>query len=110
MYKLKCALRLVCVCDHAVFVGGRKKLWEAISVACTFCAFTGTVFFHVFLKFKRGMPAVSFMTTQMRVYTLRIYSAVILVLAINSLKMKQIFNFFFVFAVVERLCAELMSK
>ena len=75
-----------------------KNLWEAISVACTACIYTGTVFFHVFLKFKRGMAAVCSMTTPMRVYrpTLRIYSAVILVLAIGSLKMKQTFDFFFV--------------
>ena len=42
------------------------------------------------------MAAVCSMTTLMRVYTLRIYSAVILVLAIGSLKMKQTFDFFFV--------------
>ena len=67
-------------------------------------------FFHVFLKFKKGMSAVSSMTTPRRVYTLRIYSVVILVLAVNSFKMKEIFELFICFAVVERLCAELMSK
>ena len=59
---------------------------------CFCITYTGAVFFYVFLKFKRGMPAVSSMTTPLRVYRpmLRIYSAVILVLAINSLTMKQI--------------------
>ena len=59
---------------------------------CFYITYTGAVFFYVFLKFKRGMPAVSSMTTPLRVYRpmLRIYSAVILVLAINSLTMKQI--------------------
>ena len=55
---------------------------------------TGAVFFHVFLKFKRGMPTVSSMTTPLRVCMLQIYSAVTLVLAINSLKMKQMVDFF----------------
>ena len=55
------------------------------------------------------MPAVSSMTTPLRVCMLRIYSAVILVLAITSLKMKQMVDFF-CFAVVERLRAELISK
>ena len=50
-------------------------------------------FFHVFLKLKSGMPAVSSMTTSLRVM-LRIYSAVIFVPAINSLKMKQMVDFF----------------
>ena len=66
-------------------------------------------FFHVSLKFKRGTPAVSSMTSPLRVCMLRIYSAVILALAINSLKIKQMVNFF-CFAVVERLRAELISK
>ena len=70
---------------------------------------TGTVFFYVFLKFKRGMPAVCSMTMPLRIYMLRIYSAVILVLAIISSKMKQMIDFF-CFAVVERLRAELISK
>ena len=55
------------------------------------------------------MPAVSSMTAPLRVCMLRIYSAVILVLAINSLKMKQMVNCF-CFAVVEQLRAELISK
>ena len=63
-----------------------KNLWEAMSIACTVCIYTGAVFFHVFLNFKRGIPAVSSMTTPLRVDMLQIYSAVILVLVINSLK------------------------
>ena len=63
----------------------------------------------MFLKFKRGMPAVSSMTTPLRVYMLRICSVVILVLTINSLKMKQMVDFF-CFAVVEQLRAEFISK
>ena len=55
------------------------------------------------------MPAVSSTTTPLRVYVLRIYSAAILVLAINSRKMKEMVDFF-CFAVVERLRAELISK
>ena len=51
-------------------------------------------FYHVFPKFKRSMPAVSSMATPLRVYMLRIYSAVILGLAINSLNMKQLVVFF----------------
>ena len=39
-----------------------------------------------------------------------IYSAVIFVLAIHSLKMKQNVELFFCFAVVEQLSAELISK
>ena len=87
----------VCVCDHAVFVEDRKKFVVAMSVVCTACTYrpTGAVFFFLlFLKFKKGMPAVSSMATPLRVYMLRIYSAAILVLAINSLKMKQIADFF----------------
>ena len=51
---------------------------------------------HIFshLKFKRGMPAVSSMTTPLRVYMLLIYSVVILVLVMNALKMKQMVDFF----------------
>ena len=70
--------------------------------------YTGAVFFHLFLKFKRGMPAVSFLTTPLRVYVLRIYRAVILVLAINSLKMKMID--FFSSAVAERLRGRTVIK
>ena len=84
-------------------------LWEAMSVVCTICIYTGAVFFHVFLKFKRGMPAVSSMTTPLRVHMLWIYSVVILVLTITSLKTKQMIDFF-CSAVVERLRAELISK
>ena len=60
-----------------------------MSVVRTACLSTG-VFFHVFLKFKRGMLAVSSMTTPLRAYMFRIDSAVILVLAVNSSKMEQI--------------------
>ena len=52
---------------------------------------------------------VSCMTIPLRVHMLRINSVVILVLTINSLKMKQMIDFF-CFAVVERLRAELISK
>ena len=76
-----------CVCNHAVFVGGRKKFVEAMNVVCTACIYTGAVFFHLFPKIKRGMDAVSSVATQLHVYMLRTCSAVILVLAINSLKM-----------------------
>ena len=41
-----------CVCDHAAFVGGRKKFVGAMSVACTACIILEPYFFHVFLKFK----------------------------------------------------------
>ena len=52
-------------------------------------------FFHVFLKFKRGMPTVSSMTTLLHVYILGIYSAVINpFVGYNSLKMKQMVDFF----------------
>ena len=43
-----------------------------------------------------GMPAVSAMTMPLRVYMLRIYSATIFVLTINSRKMKEMVDFFFV--------------
>ena len=56
-----------------------------MSVVCTDCIYTGAVFFRVFPKFERDMPAVSSMTAPLRVM-LRIYSAVVLVLAINSTK------------------------
>ena len=49
------------------------------------------------------------MTASLRVHMLRIYSVVILVLTIKSLKMKQMVVFF-CFAVVERLRAELIPK
>ena len=55
------------------------------------------------------MLVVSSMTTPLRVRMLRIYSVVILVLTTNSLKIKQMVDFFR-FAVVERLRAELISK
>ena len=66
-----------------------KNLWEAMSVECTACIYDGSVFFYVFLKYKRGMPAVSSMTTPLRVHNYAsnlIYSVVILVLAINPFK------------------------
>ena len=73
-----------------------KNLWEAMSVVCTTCIYTGAraVFSHAFLKFKKGMPPVSSVTMPLRVNMLRIYSAVILVLAINSLKTNQMAEFF----------------
>ena len=37
-------------------------LCEAMSVVCTACFYTGAVSFHVFPKFKRGIPAVTSMT------------------------------------------------
>ena len=80
-----------------------KRLWYAALV------YTGAVFFHVFLKFKRGMLTVSSMTAPLREHMLRIYSAVILELAIKSLKMKQMVDCF-CFAVVEWLRAELIPK
>ena len=80
-----------------------------MSVVCSTCICIGAVFFHVFLKFKRGMLAVSSMTMLLRVHMLQIYSVVILVLTIKSLKMKQMVDFF-CFAVVKRLRAELISK
>ena len=71
-----------------------KNLWEAMSKVCTACIYTRAVFFHVFPKIKMGMAAVSSTATPLRVYMPRIYSAVILVLAINLLKMKQGFFLF----------------
>ena len=44
-----------------------KHLWEVMSVVCTACIYSGAVFFHMFPKFKRGMLAVVFMTTPLRV-------------------------------------------
>ena len=64
-------------------------------------------FFHVFQKFKRGMPDDSSMTMPLRAYMLRTYNAVILVLAINSIKMKQMGDFYCL-AVAERTRAELI--
>ena len=40
------------------------------------------------------MPAVISMTTPLRVHMFRIYSVVILVLTMNSLKVKQMVDFF----------------
>ena len=80
-----------------------------MSVVCTACIYTRAVFFHLFSKIKRGMAAVSSVATPLREYMLRTYSAVILVLAINSLKMKQMVDFF-CFAVVERLRVGMISK
>ena len=86
----------MCVCDPAVFVGGRNKFvgGHECSMHCLHILYTRAVFYHVLPKFKRGIPSVSFVTTPVRVYMLRIYSAVILVLAINSLKIKQMVDFF----------------
>ena len=86
-HKRKCALSLVCLCNHAVFAGDRKKLVGVLSVVCTAYYILEPYFFHAFLKFKWVMPAVSSMTTPLRVYMLRIYGAAAFVLAINSLKM-----------------------
>ena len=63
----------------------------------------------MFLKFKRGMPVVSsYATMHARMHNmLPICSAVILALAINSLKMEEMVDFF-CFAVVEGLRAELI--
>ena len=80
-----------------------------MSVVRTACYVREAYFLPAFLKFKRGMPAVSSMTAPLREYVLRIYCAVILALAINSRKIKK-WLFFFCFAVVERLRAELISK
>ena len=66
-----------------------KNLWEAMSLVCTACIYTGAVFFHLFAKIKRNMAAITSVATSLRVSMLRTYSAAILVLAINSLKMKQ---------------------
>ena len=100
----------MCVCDHVVFVGGRKKSEGGHECSMyRLCIYTGAVFFHVLLKFKMGMPVTTSTTTPLCAYMLRIHSAVILVPAINSLKMKQMIVFF-CFAVVERLHAELISK
>ena len=46
-------------CDHAVFVGGRKTLAGGHECNVLVGLYTEAVFFHVFLKFKRGMLAVS---------------------------------------------------
>ena len=68
-----------------------KNLSKVKSVVRTACYVREPYFLHAFLKFKRGISAVNSMTTPVREYMLRIYSAVILVLAINSRKMKEIF-------------------
>ena len=84
------------VCDHAVIVGGRKTLvgGHECSMQLHHLLYTGAAFFHVFLKFKRGMPAVSSMPTPLRKHMLPIYSFVIVVLTIKSLKVKQMIVFF----------------
>ena len=74
-----------CSCQSSWF-------WHALNVL--FNVICHSDFFHVFLKFNRGMPAVSSMTTPLLVYMFRIWSIVILVLTINSLKMKQMFDVF----------------
>ena len=70
---------------------------------------TAAIFFHLYPKIKRGMPAVSSVAPLLRVYRpmLRTDSAVILVLAKNSMKQMVVF---FCFAVVERLRAEMILK
>ena len=107
------AVKCVCVCvimrcsSEAV-----NNLWEAVNAVCTaFIYNIGAVFFEC-VSFKRGMSTVSCMTTSLyhaSCIMFRIYSAAILVLAINALMMKQTVDFF-CFAVVERLRAELISK
>ena len=86
-----------------------KNLWETMSVVCTACIYTAAVFFHLFPKIKRGMAAVSPVATPLRVYMLQTYSAAIVVLAINSLKIKQMVVIF-VEMIIERLRAEMISK
>ena len=98
----------VCVCDHAVFVGGRKTFVGGHEYSMHRLYWSRI--FRAFSKFKRGMPAVNSMTTPLRVM-LRVDSVVIFVLAINSLKMKQMAVFFyFAVPVVEPLSAEMISK
>ena len=93
-----------------MFVGSRKKFEGGHECSIHRLIYIlQPYFFHVFPKFKRGMPTVSSMTAPLRAYMLRIYSAVILVMAMNSLKMKQMVDFF-CFEVVERMRAELISK
>ena len=82
------------VCDHAVFVRGRKKYVGDHECSMHACIDIVAVFFHLFSKIKRCMAAVSTMIMPLHVYTLQMYSAIILVLAINSLKMKQMVVFF----------------
>ena len=65
-----------------------------MSVLCSSCTYTGAVFFHAFLLFKRGILAVSSRTMPLRVLMLRIHGVVILELTIKSLKMKQMVVFF----------------
>ena len=64
-----------------------------MSVVCTLCIYTGAIFFHLFPKIERGMAAVCSVAPSLRVYRPMLRTA-ILVLAINSLKMKQMFFFF----------------
>ena len=72
----KCALGLVCACDHAV--GGHECSMHRFYICWS-------RIFSCVSKIQKGLPAVSSMTTpqRLRVHMLRIYSAVILVLAIN---------------------------
>ena len=101
----------LCVCDYAVLIGGRKNYVGGYECSMhRLYTYWNRIFSYV-SKIKRGMPAVSSMIMPLRVYNymLRIYSAVILVLAINSLKIKQIVDFF-CFAVVVLLHAELILK
>ena len=69
------------------------KNLRKVCTACILYIYWNRIFSCV-SKIKRGMLAVSSVTTPLRVYTLRIYGAIILVLAINSLKMKQMVDFF----------------
>ena len=84
-----------CVYDHAVFVGNRKKFVGDHERSMHACIDTGPVFFHLFPKIKRCMAAVRSVATPLRVYMLRTYSAVILLLAIISLKVEQMVVFLF---------------
>ena len=56
-----------------------------MSEVCTACipVYTGVVFFHVFLKFKRGMATVSSMTTQLHVHNSISFNSIPLALCCN---------------------------
>ena len=69
------------------------NLWEAMSVVCTLCMLNGAIYFYLFPKIEWGMAAVSSMVPPLRLYR-PMLRTVILVLAINSLKMKQMFFLF----------------
>ena len=97
-----------CVCDHVEFVGGRKKFVEGHEGSMHPLYIYCSHFFHLFPKIKRGMAAVCSVAPPLRIYR-PMLRTVILVVAINSLKMKQMV-LFFCFAVVERLRAKMISK